>query len=160
MDEFKDDYSRDLSLLVIAEELRIKVSQCQSELTAIEERQTGLLVGSSQWKKVERARIIAAAKLFHHQLAWFSFGEERGQVGIEYNNKPLTAQSPPEDFIKREIELSEKRHGIRVMDANSSLSGSIHERPNDSPMSNKTGCMITVMTLVVVFGFGILVASC
>lgn len=160
MDEFNDDYSRDLSILAKVEELGNKVSQCQSELEAIEAHQRTLRLGSPEWKKVEKARIIAAAKLLHYQLAWFQVGEERGQVGVEYNNEPLTAQSPPEDFIKREIELSEKRHGIRVMDANSLPFGTVHETPNDSSMSNKTGCMISVIILVTVFGLGIMAASC
>lgn len=159
MDEFNDNYSRDLSILARVEELRNKVSQYQSELTAIESRQAALSVGSSEWKKVESARIIAAARLLHHQFLCASLMEGR-LIGTEHNNKPLTAESPPEDFIAREIDLSEKRFGMRVMDANSLPFDSIYETSNDPPMSNNTGCMITFIILAVVFALGMLAASC
>ena len=148
MHESIDDYSRDLSLLEKSADLGDKVSQYESELSRIETRQATLPIGSPQWKKVERARIIAAAKLQHYRYAWFSLttGE---LVGTEYNNKPLTAESPPEDFIAMESDLSEQRYGIRVMDSNSVtfVGKYVRETSNNCQTANKTGTMKAAVIL-------------
>ena len=139
MHESNDNYSRDLSVLEKSVELGDKVSQYESELSRIETHQATLAIGSPQWKEVERARIITAAKLQHYRFAWFSLttGE---LVGTEYNNKPLTAESPLEDFIAMECDLSEQRYGIRVMDANSVtfVGNYVRETANNCQTVNKT----------------------